>query len=138
MRNESCPQEDAVLKALRANRWSDGLRKHFQECSVCQEAEWSAEWIRNAAVLHELTPLPDPDVLWIRASIAAREREAIRLVWRSAFRKSLLYGSLSAAGTWLALDWMRANLVVVGVVLTVAAVWGLRTYPLKILLRVLP
>jgi len=138
MRNESCPQEDAVLKALRANRWSDDLRKHFQDCSVCQEAEWSAEWIRNAAVYDESRPLPDPDILWIRAHFAAGEREASRVVWRSAIRRTLLYGSLGAAGTWLALDWMKANLIVVGLVLTVAAVWELRTYSLKFLYRVLP
>jgi len=143
MRNESCPQEDAVLKALRSNDWTDGLRKHFQECSVCQEAAWSAEWIRNAAVHDESRPLPDPDVMWIQASIAAREREAIRSVWFSAIRYTVIYGSLCAGGTWLVLDWLKANLVAFGVIplsaviLTVAVahfrLWRLGTYSKKTL-----
>ena len=108
MRNELCPHENAVLQACRSNTWNDDLLKHFRECSVCQEAEWSAEWMRNA-VHQEPTPLPDPSVMWIRARIAAGEREASRAVWLSAFRKTLLYGSLSAAGTWLALDLLRTE-----------------------------
>ena len=104
MRNETCPRENEVLKACRSGKWRPDLLRHYEGCVSCQEAERTSEWIRSAAIEEAAFPLPDPDVLWIQARIAARELDANRTLWISTFRKTLVFGSLSAAATALVLE----------------------------------
>jgi len=97
MRNETCLHESEVLKACRSGEWRPDLLRHYEACAGCQEAERTAYWIRAAAIEEGAFPLPDPDILWIQARIVARERDASRILWISTFRKTLVFGSLSAA-----------------------------------------
>lgn len=65
-----------------------------------QEAEL-AQRLRSLATLASVASLPDPDVLWLRAQLAARQAAAARALWRSALRTTLRYGLVGAAAAWL-------------------------------------
>jgi hypothetical protein len=107
MQNETCPYENAVLKACRTGYWDRDLLKHYRTCTACHEAERAAEWVRAAAVDEAAFPLPDPDLLWMRASVAAREQEESRALWLETFRKTLALSPLSAAAAALAFEVMK-------------------------------
>jgi hypothetical protein len=109
MRSETCVHETAVLNARRSNSWDDNLLRHFYECSTCQDAVRAAQWIQNAAALPQVTLLPDPDVVWIRANVLSREREASRALCLATLRRILLYGPVSAGTAWLVLDFLRSE-----------------------------
>jgi hypothetical protein len=108
MRSETCPYESAAIKACRSGDWDPELLKHYQNCPACREAERASEWVRAAAVDDEVFPLPDPDLLWIRATIAARERQESRVLWLKTFRKILALSPLWAALAALAFEVMEA------------------------------
>ena len=63
-----------------------------------------ASWMRSVGTLATTTPLPDPDVLWLRAQIAARQEAAARALWMSTLRQVLRYGAVCAGAAWLMLD----------------------------------
>ena len=65
-----------------------------------QEAE-QARRLRSLGTLPSATALPDPDVLWLRAQLAAGQEAAARALWGSALRRALRYGFVCAAGAWL-------------------------------------
>jgi hypothetical protein len=107
MQSETCPYEEAVLKACRSGEWDRDLLKHYQNCPACHEAERTAEWVRTAAVGVAAVPLPDPDLLWIRARVAAREQEESRVLWLETFRKTLAISPLCAAAVALIFEAMK-------------------------------
>ena len=49
-------------------------------------------------------PLPDPDLIWLRARILARAQEAERELWRTTYRKMLHYGLIAGGLAWLSID----------------------------------
>ena len=49
-------------------------------------------------------PLPDPDLIWLRARILARAQEAERELWRTTYRKMLHYGLIAGGLAWLSMD----------------------------------
>ena len=108
MRNETCPHENEVLHSCRSGEWQPDLLRHFQECADCREAERTAVWFRGTAIEEAAFPLPDPDVLWMQAHMAAFERNANRLLWISTIRRTLVFGSLSAATAAIVLEAAKA------------------------------
>lgn len=100
---ESCPHEDRVLTARRSGRWDADLSQHVEHCRVCTEISAVSERMQRLASEPDAPALPDPDWLWLRARIAARESSA-----ETALRRSTLRGiagcGLLAAGAWLWLD----------------------------------
>jgi hypothetical protein len=107
MQNETCPYEYVVLKACRTGEWDPDLLKHYQTCHTCHEAERTAAWVRAAALGDAAFPLPDPDLLWIRTSVAAREQEESRVLWLETFRRTLALSPLCAAMAALVLEAMK-------------------------------
>lgn len=110
MQRETCPYEKAVLRARYSGEWDWELLKHYQNCPLCHEAERTSEWIRAAAVVDvSAVPLPDPDLLWIRAKLAIREQEESRALWLATFGKTLAISPLCAAAGALLFEAMRAT-----------------------------
>jgi hypothetical protein len=71
------------------------------------EAEVAA-WIRSLGPKPRAAALPDPDWIWLRARIAAREEAEARALRASTLRRTLLYGIPTALVVWLLLDWAQA------------------------------
>lgn len=109
MQSETCPYERAVLEACRSGEWARELLKHYQNCPFCHEAERTAEWVRAAAVDVAAAPLPDPDLLWIRARLGTREQEESRTLWLATFRKTLAISPFCAAAVALILEAVRTT-----------------------------
>ena len=63
--------------------------------------------MRNLADVLDDTPLPDPDVLWIRARIAAREAAELQALRTSTRRQALRYGLPVASMAWFVLEGIR-------------------------------
>ena len=101
MRNETCAYETAVAAARRSGNWNEELEEHYRDCPSCREAGQVSEWVSSLAIPLNKTPLPDPDLLWIRARISAREKAANRLLWTSTFRQTVQHGFVSAGAAWL-------------------------------------
>jgi hypothetical protein len=108
MQSETCPYESAAVKACRSGDWDPDLLKHYQDCPACHEAERASEWVRAASIDDAVFPLPDPDLLWMRATIAAREQQESRVLWLKTLRKTLALSPLWAASAALAFEVMEA------------------------------
>jgi predicted anti-sigma-YlaC factor YlaD len=107
MQNETCPNETAVLEAERSGRWEASLAAHFESCPHCREAVRVAGWmVSMAAATAKHRPLPDPDLLWIKSQLFARQEAADRALQPLYLGETLaraLVGAFAAA--WLALSW---------------------------------
>jgi hypothetical protein len=108
MSTTPCPHEEAVLAAARSGDWSPELKAHRESCMTC--AELTLVVVALAADAEELeaidVPLPDPTPIWLRASLASRERDFQRatraIVWvqRVAVAIGLAIGIAFAPGLW--------------------------------------
>jgi hypothetical protein len=80
MTYRACPFEDAAAEAARTGNWSPELQAHRDGCMVCTEATLVAAAL--AADAEELTadprPLPDPQLIWLRATLDARRQQLDR------------------------------------------------------------
>ena len=53
-----------------AGRWTDSLRAHVAQCADCEAAMNVASYVRElAAVDMREHPLPDPQVVWLKAQL---------------------------------------------------------------------
>jgi hypothetical protein len=107
---QTCPQESAVSTAVRTGEWAGSLRTHAAECESCGEIVDAARWMQDFAGTSARdaeceSAMPDPSVVWWRARMAAKQREAERvhkmLAWLEVAAGAAI--SLGLAG-WLALD----------------------------------
>ena len=117
---ETCPQETAVSAAARTGEWEESLRAHAAECASCREIVDAARWMQDFAGTSPRNAegdsampdpglsdpgLPDPGVVWWRARMADKQREAERahktLAWLEIAAGAAI--SIGLAG-WLALD----------------------------------
>ena len=77
MSTTSCPHEEAVLAAARSGEWGPELKAHRESCMAC--AELTLVVAALAADAEELeaidASLPDSTSIWLRASLASRERD---------------------------------------------------------------
>ncbi len=79
MKHTECPPEEKVLEAVRSGDWEESLRSHVHQCVSCEEIASTAEWMQSLAASAESeSPLPDPELVWLKAQIsrqqASRER----------------------------------------------------------------
>jgi hypothetical protein len=109
MPNETCPYEALVSAARRSGRWDADLSKHLEQCPICTEASEVSDSIRGLGPLPSMRALPDPDWLWVRAQIEARQDAAARALRKWTLRQTLRYGLLCAGAAWLLLDWMQTE-----------------------------
>ncbi len=108
MRNETCPYEARVLAARRAGYSDADVSRHLEQCPVCREISEVSEQIRTLGSLASAPTLPDPDLLWVRAQIAARQAAAARALRRRMRDQTLRYGLPAVGAAWLLLEQMKA------------------------------
>jgi hypothetical protein len=107
-----------VLTAARSGDWSAELKAHRESCMVCAELTLVvAALIEDAEELGGIdAPLPDPTPIWLKASLASRERDFQRatraIVWvqRAAVAVGLAIGLAFAPGLWRLVAGAFANL----------------------------
>ena len=42
----NCPQESAVIRAVRTGEWSESLEAHLHECAICGGVQEAARWMQ--------------------------------------------------------------------------------------------
>jgi hypothetical protein len=115
MSHTSCSEESAVARAIRSGEWNESLEAHVRSCGTCRSVRQAAEWMQALAPESQLgareqTNLPDPQVLWLRAQISARQAAAERahqiLQWVEVVCAMVICAGL---GVWLVRDWSEVG-----------------------------
>ena len=77
---KNCGYEEAVTTAVRSGQWSDELLEHRESCLVCAEVTLVASLLITDAesLAAEELSLPDPRLLWLRASLDKRRNVSLR------------------------------------------------------------
>ena len=74
MKQASCPNEADVLRAARADEWSESLRAHAAECARCRDLVQVTTFMNKlGAAEDKQAPLPDPELVWLKAQVLARQ-----------------------------------------------------------------
>ncbi len=96
----SCRFESDVLQA--EGQWSDALRRHLLECDDCVAAAAVAPWMtRFAKISDREHPLPDPQIVWLKAQVLQGVADAARVTRPMTVVQMVSY--LVVAGGWAAL-----------------------------------
>lgn len=107
MEQQTCSRESAALQADRSGQWEDSLARHFESCPLCREAVQTGNWMNSlftATPSHR--PLPDADLVWIKARLFGRQEAADRAMQPLLVGETLARAIVGAfAATWLALSW---------------------------------
>jgi hypothetical protein len=77
----NCPQESAVVRAVRTGERSESLEAHLHECANCRGVQEAAGWMQAlgpATAREAQEGLPDPGILWLRAQLSERQAGAER------------------------------------------------------------
>jgi hypothetical protein len=115
MSHTSCSEESAVARAIRSGEWNESLEAHVRSCGTCRSVRQAAQWMQALAPAPQLgapeqTNLPDPQVLWLRAQLSARQAAAERahqsLQWVEVVCAMVICAGL---GIWLVRDWSEAG-----------------------------
>lgn len=101
----SCRYEADVLRAAEEDRWSDALRRHLLECDDCVTAAAVAPWMtRFAKISDRAHPLPDPQLVWLKAQLLQGSADAARASRPITVIQMVAY--LVVAGGWaMLLTW---------------------------------
>ncbi len=115
MSHTSCSEESAVARAIRSGEWNESLEAHVRSCGTCRSVRQAAQWMQALAPAPQLgapeqTNLPDPQVLWLRAQISARQAAAER-AHRILQSVEVVCAMVICAGLgiWLVRDWSEAG-----------------------------
>jgi hypothetical protein len=108
MSDHECPHEARVLEAARSDDWSPELEAHRNGCLSCAELTLVAAALgTDSDALADIDrPLPDPELIWLRAQLANRERDCQRatrtITWvqRMAVAAAIAVGFAFAPGLW--------------------------------------
>lgn len=77
MKEVICSQEEAVARAARTGQWRESLTVHLAGCAVCQESVQVSRWMQTVGQhSNSNLVLPDADLLWWRARLSQKQREA--------------------------------------------------------------
>lgn len=115
MSHTSCSEESAVARAIRSGEWNESLEAHVHLCGTCRSVRQAAQWMQALAPAPQLgapgqTDLPDPQVLWLRAQISARQAAAERahrgLQWVEVVCAMVICAGL---GVWLTWNWSEVG-----------------------------
>jgi hypothetical protein len=101
----SCRFESDVLRAAQDDQWPDPVRRHLLECDDCVAAAAVAPWMsRFAKVSDREHPLPDPQLVWLKAKVLQGTVDAARVSRPMTVVQLVSY--LVVAGGWAAvLTW---------------------------------
>ncbi len=77
MKYDPCPRGESAVRAAHTGRWSGELASHVEGCISCRESSRVARWLIERAEAGDLrsAPLPDPNLIWLRAKIRERSRD---------------------------------------------------------------
>jgi len=105
----NCPQESAVIRAVRTGEWSESLEAHLHECAICGGVQEAARWMQAlgpATAQEAQEGLPDPGILWLRAQLSERQAAAERahkfLQWMEI---ACVAAACAGLGIWLLWSW---------------------------------
>jgi hypothetical protein len=105
----NCPQESAVIRAVRTGEWSESLEAHLHECAICGGVQEAALWMQAlgpATAQEAQEGLPDPGILWLRAQLSERQAAAERahkfLQWMEI---ACVAAACAGLGIWLLWSW---------------------------------
>jgi hypothetical protein len=102
MKQMSCEHENAVIRAMHSDEWTQELRLHVADCRDCSDALQLAEALGEVARRAEFHCNP-PDAHWIlqRSRRMAREMAMRRVAWLLNAIRSLAAVYVAAAAVWL-------------------------------------
>jgi len=120
MKPTCCSHEQTTITAVQTGTWTDALRLHLSSCACCQETVHIAGVMRSLAVMDDNPrPLPDANVIWLKAQLAQRRASAtealkpVETFQRVAWGVSALalFLGLLAKWTWLerGIDWLNTG-----------------------------
>jgi hypothetical protein len=72
----ACAREPEILAALACGEWNEDLRAHMETCPECREAQQVWTYLAALRAEHEAAPLPAPGLIWWRAQLAAKRKQA--------------------------------------------------------------
>lgn len=97
----ACRREAEVLRAVREDQWTEGLRRHLADCEECQAAMLVAPWMDGFARMPDREHrLPDPSVLWLKAQLLRGSADFARAARPITIAQLVSY--LVVAGGWAA------------------------------------
>ena len=76
MKLDSCARAESVVQAARTGRWSDEIAAHVAKCVSCRQSSRVVRWMIELAetVDSGAGPLPDPELIWLKARILRRSQ----------------------------------------------------------------
>ena len=103
MKNEACPHESSVIRAVRAGHGRDSVSRHLRECTGCRETAEITRWMGSLAKSVEATgPVPDPSLVWARARVFREHTGRERVLAPRSFLWFLVQTGLTLAlSIWL-------------------------------------
>ncbi len=118
MSGMTCPQEAAVLRAVRTGEWPEALAIHAAGCAPCRGIVQAAQWMQSLVQSSEKNlVLPDAKLVWWRAQLADRRAKAEgtqSVVEWLAFVSGAI-APLGLAGwvawNWFGIQWQAARLL---------------------------
>ena len=72
MKRDDCGLTAQTIKAGRDGNWSEALKAHAASCETCRMARWMGGLARSIEA--RSGPLPDPELIWLKASIRKRSQ----------------------------------------------------------------
>jgi predicted anti-sigma-YlaC factor YlaD len=111
MSRMDCSQEAAIARAVRSGEWNDALQAHLRDCATCRGVQDAARWMQMLAPAPQSSgplqeDLPDPQILWLRAQLSARQAAAERghnvLQW---VEIACITAACAGLSIWLAWSW---------------------------------
>ena len=105
MRNSGCLREAEVTEAARSGRWPDDLVEHSQSCMACAEVRLVAGFLMHEALAADPDPLPDPQLIWLRARFGSRREIARRATRAITIVQAIAATCAAAVGIWI-LMWL--------------------------------
>lgn len=97
---------------------------------ISHEDRAVGEQVRSLGSLPHAPALPDPDLLWMRAQILAREEAALIALRNATLARTLRYGLVATGGAWLLAEgagldaWLQAALSTASVTTATLAAFG--------------
>lgn len=94
MSDQFCEHESAVIRAARSGEWEEPLRNHARSCRVCAEAMRVRAAITSLMNSEQIPPIPDPQLIWLKAQFAERQRRSTIIARIAAVAYAALIGAL--------------------------------------------
>lgn len=115
MRKNTCSEEAAVAQAARSGEWPTSIAAHAAGCQICGEVATTTRWMQSLSRVTEgNSAMPEPDLIWWRAQLYDRAKNAERARAPLEFAAGLLLIVAAMCVTvWLVLNWgVTANAAV--------------------------